>query len=186
MQKIKHEILPNEWQRKVDVSSLSKKRAFAFGIFCMRNLVPISPIIETLQKYFNDESSIKLTDIIKIKYNIYEDRYSIRVASNIVSIFYQNMYYLYYTQKLCRELFIVNEKLAPYFSALLNLELPKTPYTDTLEIIVYLQDQLDYPILDGNWLNLWSPKYEYQINASVQKIAKMPDIANLIKACTKE
>lgn len=77
-----------------------------------------------------------------------------------------------------------NLKIPPYFDALLNTKIPKTPYTDPLEIIIYLQDQLEYPILDRNRLNLWSRDYEYQITGSIESIAQATGVKYLIRGCT--
>lgn len=73
------------------------------------------------------------------------------------------------------------KKALPYYSALLK-NIPKTPFADPFEIIVYLQDQLEYPILDGNRLNLWDKEYEYQVTGSIEEIAKTPGIRNLLNA----
>lgn len=71
-------------------------------------------------------------------------------------------------------------KTFPYLEALVNAQIPKTPFTNPLEIIIYLQDQLEYPILDGNRLNLWSKEYEYQVTGSIEEMANTLGIRNLL------
>lgn len=72
-------------------------------------------------------------------------------------------------------------KILPYMDALTK-NIPKTPYSDPLEIIVYLQDQLEYPILDGNRLNLWDKDYDYQVIGTIEEIANTVGVKNLLNS----
>lgn len=160
--------------------NLSHRKCVILTLYCAE-LFPLHGkysqlCIDLVQKWLDNPKSVtkeQLRDASNAAYAARTAAYAARAVASGNSTYYAT-WTVEHTVK-------YKSKTIPYLEALTK-KLPKTPFTDPLEIIVYLQDQELYPILDGNRLNLWSPDYDYQITGSIEQIANTIGVRNLLNA----
>lgn len=154
--------------------TLPKRKQTTLALYCTQLVNPKTKLfqecIDLIQQWLDNPTSITIDQLIPVA----DDAWAAANTNNS----YYTLYYATYAADSAKS---YKSQILPYLEALTK-KLPKTPYTDPEEIIIYLQDQELYPILDGHRLNLWDKDYEYQVTGYPQQIANTLGVRNLLNA----